>query len=118
MSYFRPEKARKTGPRSGSSLPDSTRNCLEKGVGSVQLIDNGQVYGNQGSVNSGIATFFTTNLPIGLHNMTAHYLGDANTQPSTSPMINQVVLGQTPLQITAASTSGIMHPVDFSVVVN
>jgi len=50
--------------------------------------------------------------------MTAHYLGDANTQPSTSPMINQVVLGQTPLQITAASTSGIMHRVDFSVVVN
>ena len=55
MSYFRPSKIRKTGPRSICSLPDSTQNlsrkrgwvtafriqlriCLEKGVGSPAIV--------------------------------------------------------------------------------
>jgi hypothetical protein len=61
VSYFRPQKIRKTGPRSIRSLPDSTqklsrkggrvtafriqlRSCLEKGVGSVDGTANAKKY--------------------------------------------------------------------------
>jgi Bacterial Ig-like domain (group 3) len=86
--------------------------------GTVQLYDNGQTYGNPGTVTSGIATFLTTNLPIGVHNISAKYSGDANTLPSSSTVITQMVLGSIPLQITASASGGAAHPADFTVVLN
>jgi subtilase family serine protease len=86
--------------------------------GTVQLYDNEQTYGNPGTVTSGIATFLTTNLPIGVHNISAKYSGDANTLPSSSTVITQMVLGSIPLQITASASGGAAHPADFTVVLN
>lgn len=78
-------------------------------AGKVQLFDNGQVLGSQVPVNAGMASFLTTNLPIGLHVITASYLGDVNTLPSSSAPINQAITGSIPLQFTATSDSGITH---------
>jgi hypothetical protein len=86
--------------------------------GAVQLYDNGQTYGNPGTVTGGIATFLTTNLPIGVHNISANYSGDANTLPSSSSVISQMVLGSIPLQITAAANGGAPHPAEFTVVLD
>jgi hypothetical protein len=60
--------------------------------GSVNLVDNGAIY-SSGIVSSGIASFQTTTIPIGVHVITAQYLGDANTQPSQSSAITQIITG-------------------------
>ena len=85
--------------------------------GAVQLYDNGQAYGSAANVSAGIATFFSTNLPVGVHNITADYRGDANTQPSTSTSIMQVITGTTALQISG-NASGITETADVIVMVN
>jgi hypothetical protein len=84
--------------------------------GSVQLYDNGQVYGSAVRVSAGIATFLATSLPVGVHNLTADYQGDANTQPSTSAPIAQVITGSVPLQISGAA-DGITQIANFIVTV-
>ena len=83
-------------------------------TGLVQLYDNGQVYGSAVKVSAGIATFLATSLPIGVHNLTAKYEGDANTLPSTSASIQQAIAGQTPLQISGQA-EGITQTVNFMV---
>jgi hypothetical protein len=86
--------------------------------GTVQLYDNGQTYGNPSILTAGVATILTTNLPIGVHNISATYSGDTNTLPSASSVISQMVLGSIPLQITATVSGGVAHPADFTVVLN
>jgi hypothetical protein len=85
--------------------------------GLVQLYDNGQPLGSATNVSAGIASFFTTNLPVGIHNITAQYNGDANTQGSSSAPIAQGITGQIGLQITGSS-NGLSQTADFQVVVN
>jgi hypothetical protein len=85
--------------------------------GAVQLYDNGQAYGSQTNVSAGIATFFSTNLPIGVHNLTANYQGDSHTLPSTSAPIMQVVTGTTALQISGTA-NGVSETADATVMVN
>lgn len=85
--------------------------------GAVQLYDNGQAYGGAVNVSAGIATFLTTNLPVGVHNFTADYRGDSSTLPSTSATIVQVVTGTTALQISGAA-NGISETADVTVMVN
>jgi hypothetical protein len=85
--------------------------------GAVQLYDNGQVYGSPVIVSAGIASFFATTLPVGVHSFTADYRGDANTQASTSVPITQVITGTVGLQITGTG-NGIIQTADFSVMVN
>lgn len=86
-------------------------------TGSVQLFDNGSAFGNAAKVNAGIVSFLTTNLPVGVHVITAQYLGDANTLGSTSAPITQVITGNVAMQITGTS-NGIVQTADFSVAVN
>jgi hypothetical protein len=86
--------------------------------GQVQLYDNGQAYGSPVNVNAGIATFLATNLPVGVHNLSADYRGDANTQASTSAAIAQAITGTiTGVQITGAS-GGTTVTATFNVQVN
>jgi hypothetical protein len=86
--------------------------------GTVQLFDNGQTYGSPGTLTGGSVSFLTTNLPIGIHNISAQYSGDANTKPSSSSVISQMVLGSAALQITATANGGSSHPATFTVVLN
>ena len=71
--------------------------------GMVQLYDNGQAYLSPVSVTAGVATFLAASLPIGVHNLSASYLGDAHTLPSQSAPIQQAITGQTSVQITGTS---------------
>jgi subtilase family serine protease len=85
-------------------------------TGLVQLYDNGQVYGSAVKVSAGIATFLATTLPVGVHNLTAAYGGDAHTMASTSAAISQFITGQVPLQISGTN-NGNTETVNFTVVV-
>jgi hypothetical protein len=85
--------------------------------GLVQLYDNGQAFLSAVKVNAGIATFQATTLPVGVHNLSAQYLGDATTQGSTSAPIMQVITGQIALQISGVS-GATTEVVNFNVVVN
>jgi len=86
-------------------------------TGSVQLFDNGSAFGNAAKVNAGIVSFLTTNLPVGVHVITAQYLGDASTLGSTSAPITQVITGNVAMQITG-TCNGIVQTADFNVAVN
>jgi hypothetical protein len=86
--------------------------------GKVQLYDNGQAFSTQGTANAGIAVFNISSLPVGVHSISAHYLGDTGTQPSNSSPITQIITGSVPLQITAASTSGLTHTASVTVAIN
>lgn len=85
--------------------------------GTVQLFDNGTTFGNATAVNSGVASILTTNLPVGVHVITAQYLGDAHTLGSTSSPITQLITGSVPMQITGTS-NGIVQTANFTVAVN
>ena len=73
-------------------------------TGTVNLIDNGQVY-SSGLVSAGVATFQTTTIPVGVHVLTAQYQGDSHTQPSSSAAINQVITGSVTFVVTGTSAS-------------
>ena len=85
--------------------------------GLVQLYDNGQAFLSEVKVNAGIATFQAATLPVGVHNLTAQYLGDASTQGSASAPIQQVITGQVPMQISGVS-GATTEVFNFTVVVN
>jgi hypothetical protein len=109
-----------TALKVGFSTPiqfNVTVNASVTHTGKVQLFDNGQAYGSAVVVNSGIATFATMNLPVGVHVITAEYLGSTNTLPSNSAPITQVITGPIQLQITAAA-SGISHTANLTVIVD
>jgi hypothetical protein len=71
--------------------------------GFVQLIDNGQTLGAPTKVSAGIASFLATSLPVGVHTITAQYLGDSATLGSTSAPITQLITGTVALQISGTS---------------
>lgn len=85
-------------------------------TGQVQLYDNGQTYLTPVSVSAGVATFLALSLPVGVHHLTADYLGDAHTQPSTSAPITQVISGSINLQISGAA-NGVTETANFTVTV-
>lgn len=84
--------------------------------GTVNLIDNGQMY-TSGTVIAGVASFQTTTLPVGVHVVSAQYLGDANTRPSSSTSITQVITGSLPMDVTATS-GAITHTATLTVQLN
>jgi subtilase family serine protease len=94
-----------------------TPNGAATPTGQVQLYDNGQAYGSPVNVNAGIASFLATNLPVGVHNLSADYRGDANTQASSSTPITQAITGTVVLQISGTS-GGITATTAFNVQVN
>src|SRR6202035_295373 len=77
-------------------------------TGTVQFVDGSTTLGT-GTISGTTATFTTTTLSVGTHPVTAVYSGDANYNPATSAVDNQVVgqatLGQNGLaNITLASS--------------
>ena len=84
--------------------------------GTVQLLDNGNLY-SSGTVASGVATFQTATLPAGIHVLTAQYAGDANTMPSQSAPITQIISGSVPFTVTGTAASG-AHTTTFTVSLN
>jgi hypothetical protein len=60
-------------------------------TGSVKFLDGTTPLGTSTLNASGIATLSTATLSVGNHNITAVYGGDTNSDPSTSPVLSQVV---------------------------
>jgi large repetitive protein len=85
-------------------------------TGQVQLYDNGQTNLTPVSVSAGVATFLALSLPVGVHHLTADYLGDAHTQPSNSAPITQAISGSITLQISGAA-NGVTQTANFTVTV-
>jgi large repetitive protein len=85
--------------------------------GLVQIMDNGQVFGSPTQVTAGVASYLATSLPIGVNIITAEYLGSANTQPSTSAPITQLIAGTLAMQITGTS-GATSETANFSVTLN
>jgi probable HAF family extracellular repeat protein/YVTN family beta-propeller protein len=59
-------------------------------TGVVQFFDGTTPLGSQ-TLNQGRAAFTTNALAVGVHSITAKYVGDANFNTSTSPALNQTV---------------------------
>jgi hypothetical protein len=73
--------------------------------GQVQLYDNGQPLGSATKVSAGVASFLAASLPVGLNTITAQYLGDTHTLPSTSAPILQLIAGTVTMQVNGTSGS-------------
>jgi len=69
-------------------------------TGSVQLYDGTATVGSATAVSSGTATINVSNLAVGTHGISAHYLGDSYTQASQSGALNVTVTGNTTVAIT------------------
>jgi Pro-kumamolisin, activation domain/Bacterial Ig-like domain (group 3) len=78
----------------------------------VQLLDGGVATGNPVAVSGGAATLTTAALStVGMHSITAHYVGDATyTQTSSSGALNVMVTGTTQLSIAANPASSNANP--------
>jgi len=69
-------------------------------TGSVQLFDGAAMIGTAANVSAGTAAPTAPALAVGTHAISAQYLGDATTKPSTSGTLNLTVTGTTTIAIT------------------
>jgi hypothetical protein len=59
-------------------------------TGKVKFLDGTTTIGSA-ALSGGLAKFTSSTLAVGTHPITAEYLGDAVSDKSTSPVVNQVV---------------------------
>jgi hypothetical protein len=87
-------------------------------TGTVQFVDGTTSLGT-GTITGTTATFTTTTLAVGTHPVTAAYSGDANYNPATSAVDNQVVNQQSTTTTVASSLnpSAFMQSVTFTATV-
>ena len=78
------------------------------GNGMVQLFDDVTALGAPMQVVNGAVTISNNTLTVGTYAISAHYLGDPNTQASQSGAVNVTLTGTTPLTISTnpASSNG------------
>ncbi len=69
-------------------------------TGQVQLFDGTTALGTATSLTNGTVAINTGIGAIGTHSISAHYLGDTNTNSSSSGMLNLTVTGATTVPIT------------------
>jgi hypothetical protein len=73
-------------------------------TGTVQFLDGGTPVSAAIPLNSGAATFMTTSLRVGTHQLMVAYSGDSNFEAMQSPVVNEVV-GPAILALSAAENS-------------
>ena len=71
----------------------------------VQLFDGTTALGAATPLTSGAATINTSALSVGTHQISAHYLGDANTMASQSGTVNVTLTGTTSVGIVTTPAS-------------
>jgi hypothetical protein len=90
-------------------------------TGTVQFLDNGVAIGTGTLTASGQASFTTSSLTVGTHNITAVYQGDANFHSSlASAVVTETVnrLGSTTLLVSSLNPSNVGQPVTFTATVS
>jgi hypothetical protein len=75
-------------------------------TGTVAFFDGATNIGT-GTLSGNTATFTTTSLATGSHNITANYAGNANYAASTSPVLTQTVNAAPPATTTTSVTSSL-----------
>jgi hypothetical protein len=105
-------------------------------TGVVTFMDGGTVLGTKTLIGSGVASFSTSALSVGVHAITASYGGDANSVASVSAVLTETVTGAVTagsgfsvsvtgaakvgvggvasLQVAVAPQTGYMQPVQLS----
>jgi len=105
-------------------------------TGMVTFLDGGTVLGTKTLIGSGVASFSTSTLSVGVHAITASYGGDANSVASVSAVLIETVNGtvvagsefsvsvtgaakvgvggMASLQVAVAPQTGYMQPVQLS----
>jgi hypothetical protein len=71
-------------------------------TGQVQLFDGATMIGTAAAVAGGTATPTAPALSVGTHAISAHYLGDTTTAPSSSGTLNLTVSGNSTIAITTS----------------
>jgi hypothetical protein len=88
-------------------------------TGSVTFYDDGPLLGS-GTLSGSLASYNTGALTAGTHNITATYSGDGNFNPSTAPILAQVVnpVSTTTALASSSSLSLVGQSVTFTATVN
>jgi hypothetical protein len=76
-------------------------------TGTVTLFDGGIPIASNLMLTNGMATFMTSSLSVGMHNITASYSGDPNFNPSNS---NSAPLSQTVNKANTSTTITLVSP--------
>jgi hypothetical protein len=79
-------------------------------TGMVQLFDGATMIGTAATVAGGSAVPTAPGLAVGTHAISARYLGDATTKPSTSGTLNLTVTGTTTIAITSSPAATPVAP--------
>jgi hypothetical protein len=89
-------------------------------TGTVTFLDGATTIGSSAVNGSGVATFSTSTLSVGTHNITASYVGDGNFTASTSTLLSQVVQqGDTSVAlVSSVNPSTESQSVQFTATVN
>jgi hypothetical protein len=74
-------------------------------TGTVTFLDGVNTLGGSNLSTAGVATVSTSTLTVASHMITAAYSGDNNFSASTSPVLQQVVVGPPDFSISASSVS-------------
>jgi hypothetical protein len=81
-------------------------------TGTVQFKDGAGNLGSPVTVNgSGVATFSTSSLPQGVHNITAVYSGDSNNNTSTSNTVVETITAQLSMTVLVSN----LNPANYGV---
>jgi hypothetical protein len=88
-------------------------------TGNITFKDGATTLGTGTLDANGVATFITSSLSVGSHNITAEYSGDGTVGGSTSPVLVQVVnkLGSTTTLTAAPNPSTFQQTVTFTATV-
>jgi hypothetical protein len=84
-------------------------------TGTVTFLDNGTAIGTGILNGAGVATFTTSTLAVGSHNITANASGDGSTGPSTSAVLVQVVDALPPAGTVDFTITATPNPVSIGV---
>jgi hypothetical protein len=79
-------------------------------TGMVQLFDGTTMIGTAATVAGGTGVPTAPALTVGTHAISAQFLGDATTKPSTSGTINLTVTGSTTIAITSSPAATPVAP--------
>ncbi|HZV59375.1 MAG TPA: Ig-like domain-containing protein [Candidatus Eremiobacteraceae bacterium] len=71
-------------------------------TGQVQLFESSAALGLPVTISNGTASINTGLAAVGTHSVSAHYLGNATTLPSSSGALNLTVTGTTTVPLTAS----------------